>query len=312
MICEKNEDIHVTNEEFLQMYPIESAFPKNKDLYFQTQLFKICSASSFADSTTPSKKTSKKTQSTLQNQNELSAFIISCINSAFNPISHTLWSMVSLTKKYSDFKNMSDYDRLQHVEGFAIRPNSRLADNVEFDMIVYQKLVLRNKYSGIENSYLLTYSSDVGFKHDQERFATLPNIPNSEMTTIDGKTFEGRFQIIQGNPHAAVKDRNVIPDGTDVSTPTVVNYANKLSSVKLNKIEPTIDESLNLFDDAYNARPNFSGGTKLNKRTRKRMMLLVKSMKTKRKNKLSKRLKKSKRHHRTKHSTKQRKYTRKR
>jgi hypothetical protein len=293
LILEKNDNIQVTNEEFLKTYPIEHAFPENKDLYFQTQLFKLCCP---------------------DHGNELVKLIQDSIDNPFTIISHMLWSMVALTKKYSDFRNMSDYLRLHYVETFEIRQFHENRE-IEFDMVIYQELILRSKYAGIENSYYLTYKPGVGFKHDQGKFITLENIPDRRQIAVKDKVFDGRFEII-GDENLAVKDRKAIEDAADVSNPTLETYANKLSLLRLNLVEGTIEQSLNLINDAIGLRVILiSGGSKLKStkknNTKKCKPIMVKSAKITRKNMLTNGSKKSKRRL-AKHSVKKRKYTRKR
>lgn len=270
--------------------------PGNKDSYFQETSYSHCNSFILE---------------------EIKNLLSSSITNVFNPACKIQWTMLALTKKYSDFKFMSDYARLftyKLTKFSQIDINKINIEIFAYEFKLSHSKAADDKIAGVENSYYAIYNQDIGLWS----LADFPSQITDPRNAINAPFYNPtnlKFKNISALPMLEQTiDHEIVPVGSQITNSTLNRISSKLASNYINPIL-NVDVAIISFENTrtyINGIAKTIGGTKLNKRTRKRMMPLVKSMKTKRKNKLSKRLKKSKRHHPTKHSTKQRKYTRKR
>jgi hypothetical protein len=229
--------------------------------------------------------------------------------------------MVALTKKYSDFKFMSDYARLFTYKLANFEQARPDRNEVDINIFAYEFKLSRSKATGdkivgIENSYYAKYKQDIGSWNVVD-FPSNVTDPRNPVNAPFYNPMNIKFKTISALPLLEpLIDQNPVSINTVINNSTLNRISSKLA---INYLNPILNAGLGVaissFDDinTYISRlstPRKGGrgrGSKFKRTMKKYAKNTVKKAKTKRRPYL---YKKSTR--RRKASAKKRKYTRRR
>ena len=276
---------------------IITTYEGNKISYFQEEAFKHCDPTILGD---------------------IMRIITSSINNAFNPVCKIQWMMVALTKKYSDFKFMSDYARLFTYK-LANFKKATDRNEVDIDIFAYEFKLSRSKatgdkIAGIENSYYAKYKQDIGSWNVVE-FPSSVTDPKNPVNARFYNPTNIKFKTIVALPLLeTLIDQKSVPINSTINNSTLNRISSKLA---INYLNPILNEGLAVAINSYDGVSDYisrlrtpGGGSKLKRTIKKRPRNTIKRVKTRRKPNSSRRSKKTTRR-RVKHLTaKKRKYTR--